>query len=87
MEYRELGRSGVMVSAICLGTMTFGEQNTEADGHAQMDYALDRGITMFDAAEIYPVPPKPELKGAPKRSSAAGFPRERPATRSCWRPR
>ena len=63
MEYRELGRSGVMVSAICLGTMTFGEQNTEADGHAQMDYALDRGITMFDAAEIYPVPPKPETQG------------------------
>ncbi len=63
MEYRELGRSGVKVSAICLGTMTYGEQNTEADGHAQMDYALDRGITMFDAAEIYPVPPKPETQG------------------------
>jgi aryl-alcohol dehydrogenase-like predicted oxidoreductase len=63
MEHRELGRSGVKVSAICLGTMTFGEQNTEADGHAQMDYALDRGITLFDAAEIYPVPPKPETQG------------------------
>ena len=63
MEYRELGRSGVKVSAICLGTMTFGEQNSEADGHAQMDYALDRGITIFDAAEIYPVPPKPETQG------------------------
>ena len=37
MQYRELGRSGVKVSAVCLGTMTFGEQNTEADGHAQMD--------------------------------------------------
>ena len=63
MEYRELGRSGVKVSAICLGTMTFGEQNSETDGHAQMDYALDRGITIFDAAEIYPVPPKPETQG------------------------
>jgi aryl-alcohol dehydrogenase-like predicted oxidoreductase len=63
MEYRELGRSGVKVSAICLGTMTFGEQNSESDGHAQMDYALDRGITIFDAAEIYPVPPKPETQG------------------------
>jgi aryl-alcohol dehydrogenase-like predicted oxidoreductase len=63
MEYRELGRSSVKVSAISLGTMTFGEQNTEADGHAQMDYALDRGITMFDAAEIYPFPPKPETQG------------------------
>jgi aryl-alcohol dehydrogenase-like predicted oxidoreductase len=63
MEYRELGRSGVHVSAISLGTMTFGEQNSEADGHVQMDHALERGITMFDAAEIYPVPPKSETQG------------------------
>src|SRR6476620_10050966 len=63
MDYRRLGRSDVKVSAIGLGTMTFGEQNTEADGHAQIDYALDRGITMFDAAEVYPVPPKPETRG------------------------
>ena len=40
MEYRELGRTGVKVSRLCLGTMTFGEQNTEAEGHAQMDYAV-----------------------------------------------
>jgi aryl-alcohol dehydrogenase-like predicted oxidoreductase len=63
MDYRELGRTGVKVSAVCLGTMTFGEQNTEAEGHAQMDYALGRGVTIFDAAEIYPVPPKPETQG------------------------
>ena len=63
MDYRELGRSGVKLSALCLGTMTFGEQNSEADGHAQMDYALDRGITMFDASEVYPVPAKPETQG------------------------
>jgi len=63
MEYRELGRTGVMVSALTLGTMTFGEQNTEAEGHAQMDYAVDRGINIFDAAEIYPIPPKPETQG------------------------
>ena len=44
MEYRELGRTGVHVSAVSLGTMTFGQQNTEAEGHAQMDYALERGI-------------------------------------------
>ena len=43
--------------------MTFGEQNTEAEGHAQMDYAFDRGINIFDAAEIYPIPPKPETQG------------------------
>ena len=63
MEYRELGRTGVRISSLCLGTMTFGEQNSEAEGHAQMDYALDRGINIFDAAEIYPIPPKPETQG------------------------
>ncbi|MGH6736448.1 MAG: NADP(H)-dependent aldo-keto reductase [Methyloceanibacter sp.] len=63
MEYRELGRTGLKVSALTLGTMTFGEQNTEAEGHAQMDYAVTRGINMFDAAEIYPIPPKPKTQG------------------------
>jgi len=63
MEYRELGRTGVKVSALSLGTMTFGEQNSEAEGHAQMDYAVERGINLFDAAEIYPIPPKPETQG------------------------
>ena len=51
------------MSELCLGTMTFGEQNSEAEGHAQMDYAVDRGINIFDAAEIYPVPPKSETQG------------------------
>ena len=63
MEYRELGRTGVKISALTLGTMTFGQQNTEAEGHAQMDYAIERGINIFDAAEIYPIPPKPETQG------------------------
>lgn len=63
MDYRELGCTSVKVSAICLGTMTFGQQNAEAEGHAQMDYAVDRGITIFDAAELYPIPPKPETQG------------------------
>ncbi len=63
MDYRELGRTGVTVSRLCLGTMTFGQQNSEAEGHAQMDYAFARGINIFDAAEIYPVPPKPETQG------------------------
>jgi aryl-alcohol dehydrogenase-like predicted oxidoreductase len=63
MHYRTLGRTDVKVSAICLGTMTWGEQNTEAEAHAQMDYALERGINFFDAAELYPVPPKPETQG------------------------
>jgi aryl-alcohol dehydrogenase-like predicted oxidoreductase len=63
MRYRELGRTGVKVSELCLGTMTFGEQNSEAEGHAQMDYAVECGINIFDAAEIYPVPPKAETQG------------------------
>ena len=63
MDYRELGRTGVRVSAVCLGTMTFGQQNSEAEGHAQMDYAVDRGVNIFDAAELYPIPPKPETQG------------------------
>lgn len=60
MQYREIPHSDLRVSLIGLGTMTWGEQNTEADGHAQMDYALERGINFFDTAEMYPVPPRPE---------------------------
>ncbi|MBI3503768.1 MAG: NADP(H)-dependent aldo-keto reductase [Proteobacteria bacterium] len=63
MQYRKLGRSGLSVSAICLGTMTWGEQNSEAEGHAQIDYALSKGVNFLDAAEMYPVPPKPETCG------------------------
>ena len=63
MDYRPLGTTDIKVSAICLGTMTWGEQNTEAEGHAQMDYALDRGINFFDTAEMYAVPPRAETQG------------------------
>ncbi len=60
MEYRRLGTSELQVSAICLGTMTFGQQNTEAEAHAQLDYAVERGINFVDTAEMYPVPPRAE---------------------------
>ncbi|MEQ9815036.1 MAG: NADP(H)-dependent aldo-keto reductase [Azospirillaceae bacterium] len=60
METRRLGRTDIEVTSICLGTMTWGSQNTEAEGHEQMDYALDQGITFFDTAEMYAVPPSPE---------------------------
>ena len=64
MEYRELGRSGIKVSSIALGTMTWGQQNTEADAHAQLDYAVtERGLTFIDTAEVYPVPPETKLQG------------------------
>lgn len=57
MKTRKLGRTGVDVTEICLGTMTWGKQNTEADGHEQMDYAVAQGINFFDTAEMYAVPP------------------------------
>lgn len=63
MELRTLGRTDLKVSAICLGTMTWGEQNSEAQAHEQMDYALAQGVNFFDVAEMYPVPPKPETQG------------------------
>ncbi|MBK6743861.1 MAG: NADP(H)-dependent aldo-keto reductase [Hydrogenophilales bacterium] len=60
MEYRQLGSSDLMVSAVCLGTMTFGQQNTEAEAHAQLDHAFERGVNFIDTAEMYPVPPRAE---------------------------
>jgi len=63
MEQRQLGRTGLKVTSICLGTMTWGQQNTEAEAHAQLDYALDRGINFIDTAEMYPVPPDPATQG------------------------
>jgi aryl-alcohol dehydrogenase-like predicted oxidoreductase len=63
MQYRTLGRTNIKVSLICLGTMTWGNQNTEIDGHEQMDYAMTRGINFFDTAEMYSVPPNAETYG------------------------
>ena len=63
MQKRPLGTTGLDVSVIGLGTMTWGEQNSEAEAHAQLDLALDRGVNLVDAAEMYPVPPKAETQG------------------------
>lgn len=63
MEYRELGNTGIDVSVICLGTMTYGEQNTEAEAFEQMDYALSAGINFFDTAELYAIPARAETYG------------------------
>lgn len=63
MDYRRLGTTGLTVPSICLGTMTWGRQNTEAEGHQQMDMALDHGVTFFDTAEMYAVPPTAETYG------------------------
>lgn len=63
MEYRKLGNTSVEVSVICLGTMTYGEQNTAAEAAEQLDCALDHGVNFIDAAEMYPVPPREETQG------------------------
>jgi aryl-alcohol dehydrogenase-like predicted oxidoreductase len=75
MDMRKLGRTDLMVSACCLGTMTWGEQNSEAEGHAQMDYAMDRGVTFWDTAEMYAVPPKAETQGTTERIIGTWFAR------------
>jgi aryl-alcohol dehydrogenase-like predicted oxidoreductase len=67
MQYRQLGNTDIQVSALALGTMTWGEQNTEADAHSQLDLATGAGINLIDAAEMYPVPPKPETQGLTER--------------------
>lgn len=64
MEYRKLGRTDLRVSAICLGSMTWGEQNTEQQGFAQIDCARDGGVNFIDTAEMYPVPPRSGTYGA-----------------------
>jgi aryl-alcohol dehydrogenase-like predicted oxidoreductase len=63
MNYRKLGNTDLEVSTICLGTMTWGEQNTQREGFEQMDYALDQGVNFWDTAELYAVPPKAETFG------------------------
>lgn len=63
MERRKLGHSAIEVSAICLGTMTFGQQNTEAEAHRQLDLAVSSGINFIDTAEMYPVPARAETQG------------------------
>jgi aryl-alcohol dehydrogenase-like predicted oxidoreductase len=63
MEYRKLGSSDLNVSALCLGSMTFGEQNSEADAHEQLDLSVAHGVNFIDTAEMYPVAPRAETQG------------------------
>ena len=63
MRYNELGRTNLKVSELCLGTMTFGQQNTEEDGFKQLARAVDAGINFIDTAEMYPIPPSKESCG------------------------
>jgi aryl-alcohol dehydrogenase-like predicted oxidoreductase len=67
MKKRKLGASALEVSEICLGTMTWGEQNTEGESHAQIDWAFDHGINFIDTAEMYPIPPAQKTQGATEK--------------------
>jgi len=67
MKYTTLPNTDIKISKICLGTMTFGQQNTEAEGHAQMDYALEKGVNFFDTAEMYSIPAHKETYGSTER--------------------
>jgi len=67
MNYKKLGNTDLDVSTICLGTMTWGEQNTQDEGFEQMDYALDQGVNFWDTAEIYSIPPREELSDVLRR--------------------
>lgn len=73
MEYKKLGSSGLKVSEVCLGTMTWGEQNSEAEGHEQMDYAAERGVNFFDTAELYSIPIHPDTYGATEKVIGTWF--------------
>ncbi|MBU4680665.1 NADP(H)-dependent aldo-keto reductase [Cedecea davisae] len=63
MHYHRIPHSSLEISTLGLGTMTFGEQNSEADAHQQLDYAVSQGVNLIDVAEMYPVPPRPETQG------------------------
>ncbi len=63
MKYKKLGNTELEVSQICLGTMTYGEQNTEKEAHQQLDYSVSEGVNFIDTAEMYAIPPKEETQG------------------------
>lgn len=73
MKYTTLPNTEIKVSKICLGTMTFGQQNTEAEGHQQMDYAVEKGVNFFDTAEMYSVPAREETYGSTERILGTWF--------------
>ena len=77
MEYTNLPHTNIKVSRIGLGTMTWGKQNTEAEGHEQMDYALDQGINFFDTAELYPIPAHPDRHSLTEKIIGSWFKRNK----------
>lgn len=73
MKYTTLPNTDIKVSKICLGTMTFGQQNSESEGHAQMNYALEKGVNFFDTAEMYSIPSREETYGSTEKIIGTWF--------------
>ncbi len=73
MKYTTIDNTDLKVSTLCLGTMTWGQQNTEADGHQQMSYAVDQGLNFFDTAEMYAIPPRKETYGSTEKIIGSWF--------------
>lgn len=73
MRYKKIPGTNIEISIICLGTMTWGQQNTEKQGHEQMDYAFSKGVNFFDTAELYPIPPKRQTQGETERIIGTWF--------------
>ena len=84
MNYRKLGNTELDVSTISLGTMTWGEQNTQDEGFEQMDYSFDHGINFFDTAELYAVPPKEETYGDTEEIIGNWFQKTKKETKLYW---
>ncbi|MGA9638709.1 NADP(H)-dependent aldo-keto reductase [Flavobacterium sp.] len=73
MKYNKLPHTNIKISEVCLGTMTFGQQNTQAEGHAQMDYAFDKGVNFFDTAEMYSIPGHKDTYGSTEKIIGTWF--------------
>ena len=89
MNYKNLGNTNIKVSTICLGTMTWGEQNTELEAFEQMDFALDQGVNFWDTAELYAVPPRKETYGDTEEIIGNWFEKQKKrqsysCNKSCW---
>ena len=84
MNYKKLGNTDLDISTICLGTMTWGEQNTQEEGFEQMDYALDQGVNFWDTAELYAVPPRAETYGHTEIIIGNWFKKSKRETRLFW---
>ena len=84
MQFSPLGRTGLNVSRVCLGTMTWGQQNTEDQAHEQMDYAVSQGVNFFDTAELYAVPTSQSTQGKTEEFIGSWFKKQVSAPMSFW---